>query len=111
MVKKFSRSIYKNVYKEDMYRDTKDSICIWDFNQDFERLYEIIVEEFKHISREMKPVVYEVAESDYDEFLKENQKEIIDYKRKIENFFRERLKELIKARMSRNWRKLEELYS
>ena len=48
---------------------------------------------------------------DYDEFLKENQEEIISYKMKIQHFFRENLKELIKARINRNLKKLEALYS
>lgn len=101
IVKDFCRFIYK---------DSIDLICVWDFEKDFERLYEIVVEEFKHISGEMQSLVYDGIKSDYEEFLKENQEEIIAYKMKIQQFFREHLKELIKARIKRNLKKLEALY-
>lgn len=94
-----------------IYKDAIESICIWDFEKDFERLYEIVIEEFRKIAREMHPLVYDGVKSDYDEFLKENQEEIISYKMKIQHFFRENLKELIKARINRNLKKLEALYS
>ena len=94
-----------------IYKDAIESICIWDFEKDFERLYEIVIEEFRKITREMHPLVYDGGKSDYDEFLKENQEEIISYKMKIQHFFRENLKELIKARINRNLKKLEALYS
>ena len=94
-----------------IYNDAVESICIWDFEKDFERLYEIVIEEFEKITREMHPLIYDGVKSDYDEFLKENQKEVISYKMKIQHFFREKLKELIKARINRNLKKLEALYS
>ena len=94
-----------------VYKDAIESICIWDFEKDFERLYQIIIEEFGKITREMHSLVYDGAKSDYEEFLKENQEEIISYKMKIQHFFREKLKELIKVRINRNLKKLEALYS
>ncbi len=94
-----------------IYKDAIESICIWDFEKDFENLYRVANEEFMEIPKEMHLLVYDGDKSNYDEFLKENQEEMISYKMKIQYFFRENLKELIKARIYRNLKKLEALYS
>ncbi len=94
-----------------IYKDAIESLCIWDFEKDFERLYEIIIEEFRKITKGIPPAVYDGNKSDYDEFLQQNQEEILSYKTKIQDFFHENLKELIKARINRNLKKLEALCS
>lgn len=94
-----------------IYKDAIESICIWDFERDYERLYASITESFKQIMVDMKFLKYDGVKADYDEFLIDNQEEIINYKKGIQGFFREDLKEIIKARIQRNLRKLEALFS
>ena len=60
-----------------LYKDVINPICIWDFDKDFEKLYQIAIIEFENITGEMHPLIYEGYKADYDEFLKDNQEEII----------------------------------
>ena len=94
-----------------IYKDAIESVCIWDFERDYERLYASITESFKQITVDMKFLTYDGVKADYDEFLINNQEEIIKYKTRIQFFFREEMKEIIKERIQRNLRKLEALFS
>ena len=94
-----------------IYRDAIDSVCIWDFERDYEKLYANIIDEFEQISDNMKCLEYIGTKTGYDEFLKENQEEIINYKARIQQFFREKMKDIIKTRICRNLERLEVLFS
>lgn len=94
-----------------LYKGAIAPVCIWDFEKDFEKLYANVIEGFERISDDMECLEYIGAKADYDEFLKENQEEIIAYKTRIQQFFREEMKEIIKARICRNLERLEALFS
>ncbi|WP_026511924.1 hypothetical protein [Butyrivibrio sp. LC3010] len=94
-----------------IYKDAIEPVCVWDFEQDFECLYFSITESFKQIIADMKSLKFKGEKADYDEFLKNNQERIVNYKTRIQHFFREEMREIIKARIRRNLCKLEGLFS
>lgn len=94
-----------------IYKDAIENICIWDFEKDFEKLYDNIVEEFKRMIDDMERLTYDGTKADYDEFLRTYQEDIITYKTRIQSFFTEKMKDIIRARIHSNLVRLEELFA
>ena len=93
-----------------IYKDAIEAVCVWDFEKDFEKLYDNIIEEFKRIIDDMESLTYSDTKADYDEFLKTHQEDIIMYKIRIQTFFKEKMKNIIRDRVRRNLVRLEALF-
>ena len=94
-----------------IYQTTVDDICIWDFEKDFEILYESIRNEFNHIIDELDMLEFKGTKLNYDEFLNEHQEEILAYKILIQTFFRDKMKVFIKNRVQRNLLRMEAIFT
>ena len=58
----------------------------------------------------MESLTYSDTKADYDEFLKTHQEDIIMYKIRIQTFFKEKMKNIIRDRVRRNLVRLEALF-
>lgn len=93
----------------ELYKDIISDLCSWDLEEDIKSLNDVIRKKYEREFKSFKPIKFNGESDEYEEFLNLNKKDIARFKNTIREFFLIGIRDILKNRIIRNVKRMEEL--